>query len=1435
MKKALSWILALCMIASFLCLPGLALEQDGKLCFRSLEIVDAASWTVRMTFSAPVRILNTGLVYLCNQVNPNDAGGAWGTGDWQVYLNRLTYENPTVKNGAEYSSSIVATFTEPTMSDAPEVLGAPAVVRICEYGVGDLNDGIVARQVVVGLDGSALSADLAAPGSDIAYAALDPAAVRTSGLSASPLPADELNWTRIECAMSKGNFTYTSGITGDNAVGKYPQPVMGFGEAIETTFRGSALRLYALRHPTVCCDAEIYIDGALAGVADGASASGAGTDEDVLVFSVEGLSDEEHSLKIVSVAHEGAAGTVFLPEYIEVGSRGAAETTVLFCEYGKGSFTYSAGITGNNTAGTIPQPVMNIGESIETTFRGAELVIKAVTHPTVCCDAEIYIDGVLAGRADGTQVNPGEDISFHFPVFSVSGLENKEHSLKIVSVAHDGGAGSIFLPETVEITSYSNGTWSLNPCGVGLGTFTHSSGITGNNAAGAYPQPDMRIGQWIETTFTGTVVELYVVRHATVCCDADVYLDGTLAGHVDGTVVTSGNGIDLEALAWRAEGLTNGKHTIKIVSVAHEGAPAEQNVFLPNYIRTFSEKAPCQVEVLFENGVTLPAENVKLVIGETTYPAIDAQPVALRSGGANRWLLSFDCTEDASGGKIVIDNLDAVVDVGGHPVLPNEEDRIELLLDPRTDHRLDPEVDLSALLTGSLQFMNADTGRVLGGQYLTVETDAANAKNRFALRGAEGYLSPNGFAAAPYWFILKEGTRSRYQILSADGAYALADSDQGGTNTATLKLTRAHSLIEAQWFITRAGEKEPLRLMPLGDSITYGVNQDVYLIDQAGCKPYLASMLFATEGFGDHVILVGSVRAQRAFESENTLYRGEGHPGWVAHNTLPYVSSMGQAGLDEYIDAWQQKYAPDIICMMIGTNDCGYMTSNLEGVQEFDPTFQGWKNLVDQILRNLDDDGLLIAATPTPHGDNLLLDKLYKKWGLYQNAYVAEKIDAGETRLAAADNYDYIVRYATRAAGTCSDNLHLSQFGYEKMAESYYKAILKKMMGIDLYEAGLTVEKVEMTGDKTLLLTFSRPVTLEGSPYVAIRIVDENNEMVWTGGAWGSGSPYQFDGSLAPVAGNPAQFTWTLTGGGPAGNVKTLHELLAYQGFEALKGYTSPKLCIEETDSAEGMWPFDGYVANLFAERADGGRDLLSADRVKIDCLDGTYTALTLPTYTVTLPQGEGFAASFEEGSAAQVDYLGSASFRIELDARHSESPLVVKANGEVIHPVNGVYTLENLTGSAAVTVEGVRVNKLEASAAPNQIDVGEEAPVTVTVNAPADLFEEASLNGSPLDPSAFTLEEKDGKTVFTLSAEAVAAAGEGKHKLTLSFATGEAEAEFELKAAGGDQPGGDQPGGDQPGGDQPPTGDLPLALLGLALAASLAGACLAIRARKAR
>ena len=117
-----------------------------------------------------------------------------------------------------------------------------------------------------------------------------------------------------------------------------------------------------------------------------------------------------------------------------------------------------------------------------------------------------------------------------------------------------------------------------------------------------------------------------------------------------------------------------------------------------------------------------------------------------------------------------------------------------------------------------------------------------------------------------------------------------------------------------------------------------------------------------------------------------------------------------------------------------------------------------------------------------------------------------------------------------------------------------------------------------------------------------------------------------------------------------------------------------------------------------------------------------------------------------------------------------------------------------------------------------------------MTVNAPADLFEEASLNGSPLDPGAFTLEEKDGKTVFTLSAEAVVAAGEGKHKLTLSFATGEAEAEFELKAAGGDQP-----GGDQPGGDQPPTGDLPLALLGLALAASLAGACLAIRARKAR
>ena len=52
-----------------------------------------------------------------------------------------------------------------------------------------------------------------------------------------------------------------------------------------------------------------------------------------------------------------------------------------------------------------------------------------------------------------------------------------------------------------------------------------------------------------------------------------------------------------------------------------------------------------------------------------------------------------------------------------------------------------------------------------------------------------------------------------------------------------------------------------------------------------------------------------------------------------------------------------------------------------------------------------------------------------------------------------------------------------------------------------------------------------------------------------------------------------------------------------------------------------------------------------------------------------------------------------SFSFTATLDANYSKSTLVVKANGQALTPVNGVYTVSNVTADVAIAVEGVTLN----------------------------------------------------------------------------------------------------------------------------------------------
>jgi len=80
-------------------------------------------------------------------------------------------------------------------------------------------------------------------------------------------------------------------------------------------------------------------------------------------------------------------------------------------------------------------------------------------------------------------------------------------------------------------------------------------------------------------------------------------------------------------------------------------------------------------------------------------------------------------------------------------------------------------------------------------------------------------------------------------------------------------------------------------------------------------------------------------------------------------------------------------------------------------------------------------------------------------------------------------------------------------------------------------------------------------------------------------------------------------------------------------------------------------------------------------------------------TYTVTLPTVTGATIAPAGDSSSPVNHGDNYSFTVTLDAAYNQSTITVKANGTVITPAAGDYTISNITANQTVTVEDVQIN----------------------------------------------------------------------------------------------------------------------------------------------
>ena len=236
---------------------------------------------------------------------------------------------------------------------------------------------------------------------------------------------------------------------------------------------------------------------------------------------------------------------------------------------------------------------------------------------------------------------------------------------------------------------------------------------------------------------------------------------------------------------------------------------------------------------------------------------------------------------------------------------------------------------------------------------------------------------------------------------------------------------------------------EPVRIMPLGDSITYG---DSHYDEDHGTptglrhayRNHLWYMLQDAEYEAD---FVGSVIAgqdlEPPFDPEN-----EGHPGWTSYDEAPRVYD------------WLLVNPADTILLHIGTNDHSYSVA-------------GVKEMLDEIDRFERNTGMpvrvivaLIINRQQPDGVIYAFNENLKK-------LVNERINKGDI-LTLVDMY----HKAALAPDDYIENTHPNDKGYQKIAKVWFDELIKPFnMELHKYPSSLVegkyIQSVNFSEDET--------------------------------------------------------------------------------------------------------------------------------------------------------------------------------------------------------------------------------------------------------------------------------------------------------------------------------------------------------------------------------
>ncbi|MEL6224442.1 MAG: GDSL-type esterase/lipase family protein, partial [Cyanobacteria bacterium J06627_8] len=198
---------------------------------------------------------------------------------------------------------------------------------------------------------------------------------------------------------------------------------------------------------------------------------------------------------------------------------------------------------------------------------------------------------------------------------------------------------------------------------------------------------------------------------------------------------------------------------------------------------------------------------------------------------------------------------------------------------------------------------------------------------------------------------------------------------------------------------------DPLKIMPLGDSITYGVI-DSPDTESGGYRIFLWNQLDA-DGHANAVDFVGSLsNGPSGFDSDH-----EGRRGWKINQ------------ISAQINGWISTFQPDTVLLKIGTNDI---------LQDFnvDEADERLSSLIDQIHAQSPNTHVLVGSIVPITRDSTENDAV--------NAFNALIPGIVEDKVSAGQRVSFVDLNSVVTASDIADGIHPTSAGYEKIATAWY-------------------------------------------------------------------------------------------------------------------------------------------------------------------------------------------------------------------------------------------------------------------------------------------------------------------------------------------------------------------------------------------------------------